>query len=231
MKHAVVKIGLQGEVYWDGQRITGEAFRKALSQLKQEDGYLTYYREAPDEEPSQAVYETFEAIAASKNRIQLGSNAPSEWGTLDSVEIEEAPGRFRFAMARGTPFLFGFTPDGQTEPVLALGRDGPDDSWFSSVDLLIRSDRIMETPPHEPEKARSPEPINVPSLFVVVRYGSGPQWASWYPIEDVPSNVRSFYRGCRALGIQWLGPSPWRDLSPDEVRRRAKEYEPPRGNR
>jgi hypothetical protein len=242
MKHAVVKIGLQGEVYWDGQRITGEAFQRALSQLKEEDGYLTYYREAPDEEPSQAVFETFQEIVASLNRIQLGQNARSEWGTLQSIEIEEAPSRFRFAMTRGYPFLLGCVPDGQAEPVMALGQESPPDEWFAAVDLLIRSDRIMETPLHGPESAFSDERMEAPSLHLAVLYTKGPRWgwwrplqgprwASWYPIEDIPSNVRSFYRGCRTLGTQWLGPPPWRDLSPDEVRRRAKEYEPPRGNR
>jgi hypothetical protein len=200
--------------------------KKALSQLKAEDGYLTYYREAPDEEPSKAVVQTFKAIVDSRNKIQIGQDAVSEWGTLAWLEMEEAPDRFRFSLTRVAPILFGPVQDEEGKPAMAIGRDVPEEIWFKSVDLMIRSDRIIETPLHEPDRVFSDDLMREPSLHLRISYDGGPQWHSWYPINSVPSNVRSLYRGCRTLGMRMLGPS----LSKEEAQRRAKLYGPPPEN-
>jgi hypothetical protein len=72
--------------------------------------------------------------------------------------------------------------------------------------------------------------VQAPSLHLRISYEGGLQWDSWYPINCVPSNVASLYRGCRALGLRMLGPPPWKNLPEEEVRRRAKKYGPPREN-
>ena len=73
-----------------------------------------------------------------------------------------------------------------------------------AADLLVSSDRVIETPAYEFGKAFRPEMLNAPSLHIRVRYDRKNGWQSYYPGERAPSNIASFLEDCRRLGLHIL---------------------------
>jgi hypothetical protein len=153
----VVKVGLDGQAYVDGATISREELAARITAINREGGTVTYYRESPATDGTDAAAATFRAIIDQRPQIMLGGHAPPEWGRLEWVEVEEAPMVSRFFLARGERFLISppATPE-DPKPAVAVG--GPlapevEDEWLGQVDLLLRSDRVIETPVHHPELA------------------------------------------------------------------------------
>jgi hypothetical protein len=74
----------------------------AIRQLNADDGVVTYYRESPETEGSAAAAEAFgHLLELRPTRIRMGDQAPSEWGELQWIEVEEAPAVSRIFLARG----------------------------------------------------------------------------------------------------------------------------------
>jgi len=216
----VVKIGLDGQAYLDGAAVSLEELASRIAALNCEGGALTYYRESPATDGTDASAATFGAILDLRPVIVLGSNAPSEWGRLEWVEVEEAPMVSRFFLARGERFLISAPSNpGDAKPPVMLG--GPlsaeaEDDWFAWVDLLIRSDRVIETPPHQPEFAMQEPARSRPSLHLRIVHDRG-RWASWYPAASAPSHILSFNADLWRLA-RHLVSGAGRPLSPAEAK-------------
>jgi hypothetical protein len=64
--------------------------------------------------------------------------------------------------------------------------------WIKQFDMIMRSDRIMEAPPHHAELCFSEAGHGDPSLHIRISYGPR-RWASRYLLPDVPGQVASFH--------------------------------------
>jgi hypothetical protein len=202
----IVKVGLDGQAYVDFRAVGREQLAADVATVTREGGSVTYYRESPETEGSDAAAETFAAIVALKPPIRLGGQVPSEWGRLDWVEVEQAPHLCRVFMARGQKFLIS-PPPTPTQPrpaVLMGGPMTPDqaDHWLGQVDLLLRSDRVLEEPEHRPEVAMEEAAQAEPSLHLRIAYEKR-RWASWYPLAELPSNLASFNLDLWRLAIRF----------------------------
>lgn len=191
----IVKIGLDGQAYVDGAAVTRGELSRLVAELKSKDGVLTYYREAPETDGTDAAAETFKLILDLKPRVRLGRDTPSEWGTLTWMEMEEAPQVARFFVARGEKFLISMPPEAsRPKPQVLVG--GPmspetETGTLADIDLLLRCDRVLETPPNRAELAMEDEGQKLPSLHFRIAYDRG-RWASWYPREEIPPHIESF---------------------------------------
>jgi hypothetical protein len=191
----IVKVGLDGQAYVDYSAVSRAQLAAAVSEVTSEGGSVTYYRESPETKGSNAAAETFAAIVDLKPPIRLGSQAPSEWGRLDWVEVEQSPHLCRVFMARGQKFMVSPPPTpGQPRPAVMMG--GPmtpdqEDQWLDQVDLILRSDRVLETPQQHPDSAMEGTGQAVPSLHIRIAYQTR-RWASWYHLAELPSNLASF---------------------------------------
>lgn len=191
----VLKLGLQGDAYVDGKQVSVDDMEQRVRELVERKGVLIYYREAPTTTGSEASQKLFERIVALRPAVMLGSNAPSEWGRLNWLEVEEAPGRSRVFVARGEKFLVAVPSQPGEKPTVYSG--GPllsaaEDNVLGSLDLMVRADRVMESRVHEADRAFNPHFQRAPSLHIRVAYASGRAWASYYPEAEVPGNLTSF---------------------------------------
>ncbi|HEV3233659.1 MAG TPA: hypothetical protein VG329_03830 [Candidatus Dormibacteraeota bacterium] len=217
----VVKVAKSGDVIVDGRQLSVDELDAALAKARESGGAVTYYRESPRSEPTEAANEVFRRVMDARVTIQLGHQAPSEWGELDWVEVERAPHQSRFFMAKGQPFLMAYS-EGGPEPVTYVG--GPlsaetEARWLEQVDLLVRSDRVMETPPHEPNLAFSTEAMHTPSLHLRLAYGDR-RWASRYRLDDAPSHIRTFEQDLSRVGHHLVASSDkgdWQELTAEEA--------------
>jgi hypothetical protein len=220
----IVKIGLDGRVYVDRTEVSPEELTERVAALNRSGGALTYYRESPETDGSEAAAAAFGRLIELRPAIRLGHEAPSEWGRLEWVELEEAPFVSRFFLARGEKFLISMPPTPSApKPPLRVGGPLPaelEDGPFDQIDLLVRSDRVMETPPHQPELTLGDSARSQPSLHLRIGYERA-RWASWYPIHDVPSHIASFHQDLwRVAGrfVDTFDPTRGRELGPDEAR-------------
>src|SRR6266849_1613041 len=97
----IVKIGSAGDVYVDFKPSSPDRMQAAVTSLNQAGGVVIYYRESPYQEPSEAASATFKQLAELKPRILMGTQAPSEWGRLDWVEVQRNPAVARVFFSRG----------------------------------------------------------------------------------------------------------------------------------
>ena len=220
----IVKIGLDGRVYVDREEVSPDVLSERVAALNRAGDVLTYYRESPETDGSEAAAEAFSRLIELRPTIRLGNMAPSEWGRLEWVEVEEAPFVSRFFLARGQRFLVSRPPaPSEPKPPVLVGGPLPaqeEDGPFDQIDLVVRSDRVIETPPREPELTLSDSARSQPSLHLRIGYDRG-RWASWYPIHDVPPHIASFHQDLwRVAGrfIAAFDPSRARELGPDEAR-------------
>jgi len=219
----VIKVSTAGDVYVEGHRVSVEEMEAAIADIRAHEGAVTYYRESPRSEPSAEANDVFRRIMSAKVAIRLGHQAPSEWGRLDWIEVERAPHQSRFFMARGQPFLMAYS-EGGPEPVTYVGGPMPEeaeDRWMDQVDLLVRSDRVMETPAHEPNLTFAAEAMKTPSLHLRVGYGDR-RWASRFRLDDAPSHLGSFEQDLSRVGHHLVASSDregWKELSPEEIGR------------
>ena len=198
MRALIVKISLQGDVYIDGKAADADQMAQAIRQLNADDGAVIYYRESPETEGSAAAADAFKRLFDLRPaRIQLGNKAPSQWGSLEWLEIEEAPNVSRIFLARGEKYLIAFprTPGRPPQPVHLGGPLPPDRErgWLGQFDFVISSDRVIETKPHHPELCLVEAGQHEPSLHIRISYGEKRRWASRYLVAEVPSNIASFH--------------------------------------
>jgi hypothetical protein len=217
----IVKVGLDGQVTVDRVAVSLDELVERVEALVREDGVVTYYREQPEMDGTPEASETFARLLRLRPKIQLGLHAPPEWGRLDWVEVEEAPFVSRVFLARGQKFLISApaTPEVPRQDVLVGGPLSPEheDSAFAQIDLLISSDRIIETPYREPEQTMVEETRKQPSLHLRIGHDRG-RWASWYPIGEVPSNVASFHADLWRFAHRFIeGFQTRRPVGPDEA--------------
>ena len=205
-RSVIVKVALDGQAFVDYQPVGRQQLAAAVSSATVEGGSVTYYRESPETDGTDEAAATFAVIVDLKPRIRLGSDTPSEWGRLDWVEVEQSPHLCRVFIARGQKFLVSPPPTpSQPRPAVMMG--GPmtraeDDQWLGQVDLLVRSDRVLETPVHRPELAMEETGHAVPSLHLRIAYENR-RWASWYPLAELPSNLASFNLDLWRLAIRF----------------------------
>jgi hypothetical protein len=196
VRNLVLKVGLEGDVYLDGRPVTSSELDAAIIALNTEGGFVTYYRESPETEGSAAASAAFKDLLARRPKIRLGNAAPSEWGTLQRLEIEEAPHLSRFFLAAGQRFLISFPAiPGQKQVVFAGGplSAKSEGAWLGQLDFIIRSDRVMETPLHNSARCFTPEGSAEPSLHLRISYAPDRRWASQFLPAEIPSNIASFH--------------------------------------
>ena len=136
-------------------------------------------------------------------------------------ELEVCPNRFRFAARPGHPVLFGCQPGpGQPPRTLLMryqGNEASVDSLIESLAALVRSNRILSTPPHAPEQAFTDDSIEAPSVHIRIAYAGDRRWAAMYSMEDLPANVQKLIEQSRELGLRVLGSAPSRAMSGEEA--------------
>ena len=201
-----VKVSKTGQVYVNGRVVNLTDVAADLLKLKERGEGIVYYRESPRRDPTPEATAVFEVIAATKTPIQMGDAAPLEWGNLKTFEMEIAPHRFRFAIMRDKPFLFGYVPEGADKPETFYGTLADQDRWLRATDLLLSSDRVLETPVHLPDKAFTDQTVKVPSLHIRVIYDYNKGWQSWYRLEEIPPHLQSLVEDCKAMGLEMLPP-------------------------
>jgi hypothetical protein len=199
----ILKLGTDGSAYVDFRKVSADQMIEAVRSNKQESGYVVYYREAASAEPSPQAMAVFKRLVDEKPTFLMGDKAPSEWGKLTWFEIEEAPVVSRFFVARGQEMLIYYPKLGVSHIAKRI-EDAASDRLLGSVDFLIRSDRIRETPMHEPGRCLQPEAQAKPSLHLRLAYGDQ-GWASQWALEDIPSNVRSLQQDLEGLALQIAG--------------------------
>lgn len=192
----IVKIGSEGDVYLNFKPASVEQMRAALHELNQVSGVVIYYRESPYRDASDAASATFQHLVELKPRIMLGTKAPSEWGQLDWVEVQRSPAIARVFIARGQKYLISPEPTVE-HPKGRVLVGGPlqsetEDRILQEIDLLIRADRVLETPGIAPQLAMDEQAMKAPSLHLRLAYATR-RWASAYPADAIPSNIASFY--------------------------------------
>jgi hypothetical protein len=195
VRNLVLKIGLRGDIYVNGQSASLEQMAEAVTSLNAEGGFVSYYRESPETPASAESMDAFKRLVALRPKIQLGNKAPSQWGKLDWFELEEAPHVWRVFLARGQQFLVSLPgPPGQ-KPEVVIGGPMPaasEDAWLGRLDFIVCSDRVLETPLHEPSLAFNESAQTDPSLHIRISYGPNRRWASHYRLSEIPSHLKSF---------------------------------------
>jgi hypothetical protein len=209
----VVKIGSAGDVHLDFKPANLELMQEAVSRLNQAGGIVVYYGESPYQAASEAALAIFKQLVALKPRILLGTNAPSEWGRLDWVEIQRNPAVSRVFFRRGEKFLLSPAPtaDQPKQRVLVGGplKTSNEDTFFSAMDLVIRAARVLETRQQAPEMAMDDQAVAMPSLHLRLGYAAR-RWASVYRTDEIPSNIASFERD-----LWWLASQTFAHLGKD----------------
>ena len=140
-------------------------------------------------------------------------------GNLEWFELEVAPFMMRFAVVPGHEVMYSKNPqDKEKGKTVLVSRDDPKAaSVIKSLDALVKSHRLLESTPNEPEKTFRDETVQTPSVHLRIGYGTdgegkGQRWQSYYPGDDLPDNVRKFIESCTSLGEDLLreaaGPPP-----------------------
>lgn len=218
-----IKTATRGSVFVDGARASLEEMVTAAESIRSRWGYVAYYRESPRSDPTEAANAVFKRLIETGASIRLGHQVESEWGTLDWVEVEEAPHRWRLFMARGQRFLVAQNEAGGTDPNTYVGgpmTEAQEDRWLGQVDILVRSDRVIETIEQEPHRAFDAAALGKPSLHLRVGYGADRRWQSHFPADVVPGHIRSFQQDLVRVGHHMVAstdPDGWQVLSREET--------------
>src|SRR5712692_6192887 len=188
----VVKIGSAGDLHLDFKPANLELMTEVVGRLNQAGGIVVYYGESPYQAASEAALVTFKQLVALKPRILLGTNAPSEWGRLDWLEIQRNPTVSRIFFRRGEKFLLSPapTPDQPKQRVLVGGplQTSNEDTFFKAMD---------------------DQAVTTPSLHLRLSYATR-RWASAYRTAETPSNIASFERD-----LWWLASQTFAHLGKD----------------
>jgi len=146
--------------------------------------------------------------------------------SLEWFELQICPYDFRFAVLPQQPILIGWQRENSDDNLLWLmsREDYPDAfrSIINSLDSLIKSSRVLETEPHEPETTFEEGAMNMPSMHLRIGYGTdgygtGYRWQTCYDITEIPDKFLSFLEGCRKLALGIIEANPGRDVSDHEA--------------
>jgi hypothetical protein len=207
----VVKIGSAGDVHLDFKPANLELMQDAVGRLNAAGGIVVYYGESPYQPASEAALATFKQLVALKPRILVGTNAPSEWGRLDWVEIQRNPAVARIFFRRGEKFLLSpaAAPDQPKQRVLVGGplSASSEDTFFKAMDLIVRAARVLESPQQAPELSMDEHAVARPSLHLRLSYATR-RWASAFQTHEIPTHIASFERD-----LWWLASETFAHLS------------------
>lgn len=198
----LAKIDRQGNVYWNWKRVSPAELRKHA----RDGASIVYYFEWPHVAPSAEQIAALEALRNVTPLLVDGRSVPSEWGTLQWFEIEEAPFTMRLAVLPNSPVLFAARRAGDDDTSTWILDPAPEQraEIVAAIDFLIRANRVVETPPHDPAKAFDPAAQKKSSLHVRISYGGAKRWAAHYASEEIPENLRALQAGCVAYGLEHL---------------------------
>jgi hypothetical protein len=84
-------------------------------------------------------------------------------------------------------------------------------------DMIISSDRIIETPVHRPELCFSEAGLRDASLHIRISYGPDRRWASRYLVSEVPGQVASFHADVMRIARRMTS-GTGRELPAEEAR-------------
>src|SRR5438477_6564366 len=206
-KAVIVKASKHGEALLNHQPISLEKLTEELTRLKDEGYIAVYYRERVFTEPSDQTLEVVKAIVAARIPIQMGDKAPPEWGLLNTFMLYVSPFKFRFALFReNKDFTFAYLPSGSDKLEIVHGKDLKEEPQIRSmVDVLVSSNRVLETPPNLPHNAFQDKTQETPSFHLVVNYEGRGDWVTWYPLDELPENMQSLWDDCMAFGLKAIG--------------------------
>lgn len=197
-----VKVSKSGKTYLNQKEVSLSELITELLKAKEKGFGTYYYREAALSDPTPQVEEIVGAIVSAGIPVRAGSEAPSEWGELETFMLV-APSEFHFAIFKDGTFTF--VPEGGQRPKAYHSKTPHAAAILREVDALISANRIVETPPASPEKAMVKETATTPSLQVVIQYAGGKLWRSYYSKHQAPDNVKSLLSDCKKLGLNLVG--------------------------
>jgi hypothetical protein len=200
MKGIRVKISWDGGLYVDGARLKPAGLRPFFEKARQENAVLVLHREGVGRPPSEEQRQAMELLKDSGLELVDPVDAPSEWGPLQSFELEVTPDRFRLSAERGGDMLFAYLPDGGDKPLVYRFK-GVGDAALQNLELLVSGNRVVETKPHEPDRAFDRETLAGKALHLRLSFGPRKSWQGWYEEAATPSNLENLFIGCRSLGL------------------------------
>lgn len=200
MKGIRVKIAWDGGLFVDGGRLSEQGLEVFFEEARRENAVLVCYREGVGRAPSAAQTRAVEALKASGLELVDPVDAPSEWGPLQSFELELTPDKFRLSASRGEDMLFAYTPEGGDKPLLYRFK-GVGDNALANLELLLSANRVVETKPHEADRAFCDETLATPALHLRFSYGPRKMWQGYFADGELPGHIENLYLGCRSLGL------------------------------
>lgn len=139
---------------------------------------------------------------------------------LTWFELQVCPSAFRFAALPGQAILIGF--DGPEGTSLVPYAKGARETYLRIMDALndvVDRHRVLETEMRDPDGAfEDGEAMGGPSLHFRFARGEETAWASVFPLDEMPGNVRALLEECQALAREVLAECPSRVVSGDEAR-------------
>ena len=200
MKGIRVKVSWDGGIYVDGGRIAPEGVEPFLAEAHVEKAALVLYREAIGREPSPTQQKTIARLKDSGLELLAPTDAPPEWGPLQSFELELTPNRFRLSADIGKDMLFAYTPEGGDKPLIYRFQ-GAGEAALQNLDIFLSANRIVETKPRQPDRAFGEDTLGEEAYHLRFSYGPKRFWQGWYEAANVPQNLENLFLGCRSLGL------------------------------
>lgn len=217
MKGIRVKISWDGGLYVDGARLKPAGLEPFFEECRKENAVLVCYREGVGRPASEEQQAAVRSLQGSGLELVDPVDAPSEWGPLQSFEMEVTPDRFRLSAARGEDMLFAYMPEGADKPLIYRFK-GVGDAALQNLELLVSANRVVETKPRQPERAFTEETLAGKALHLRFSYGPRKMWQGWYEEEKTPGHLENLYLGCRSLGLHVVKASVTEDEKPKEGR-------------
>lgn len=211
-----LKISWDGALYVDGKRLKKDGLEPFVAKVHDEGAVVVCYREGTGRPASQQQQRVLDRLKEEHLELVHPADAPVEWGPLQSFELELTPNRVRLSAILGRDMLFAYTPEGGDKPLAYLFK-GVGEAALQNLDLLISANRVVETKPHEPDKAFLEDTLALPGLHLRFSYGPNKGWQGWYRGEAVPENLENLYLGCRSLGLHVVSASVQEPPSPPDA--------------
>lgn len=215
MPDRILKVTRSGSPLLEGRALDLDQLDQELARLRESGERLVYYREAPLTPPEPGVLELVERLLASGVELVTADQVQSEWGDLGGFCLYQAPTAIRLKAERGGRLSFAWHPEGAPRPKLLEMELPQGERLMAQLDLLVRSDRILELPQKNTERAFQQDEVESPSVHLRVEYMDRGRWLSWYAPDDVPDNVVSLIEDCHLLGQRILGKATGEDPGED----------------
>jgi hypothetical protein len=200
MKGIRVKIAWDGALYVEGGRLSNAGLQPFFDEARSQDAVLVCYREGVGRAASAEQVATIKMLQAAGLELIDPVDAPSEWGPLQSFELELTPDRFRMAAQRGEDLLFAYKPEGADQPLVYRFK-GVADAALQNLELLVSANRIVESKPHEADRAFCEETLAKRGLHLRFSFGPRKMWQGYFEEAELPGHFENLYLGCRSLGL------------------------------